>query len=424
MSRTSAVSRTSAAALNTIAPSVAPRARLDSIDLLRGIVMVVMALDHTRDFIHHDAFRFDPTDLTQTTPLLFMTRWVTHFCAPIFVFLAGVSAYLQRARGATRPELSRFLLTRGLWLVVLEFTVLRTVMWFNLDYSFFGLMQVIWVLGVSMIVLAGLIYLPLGAIATIGVAMILFHNALDGVRVTGWRPDAPALPATSILWIVLHQGGSQFHLFGSWGPRVVVLYPLIPWIGVMAAGYVFGRVYDLEPSRRTALLRNAGLALIAAFILLRATNLYGDPRPWQLQPSPVFTLLSFINTWKYPPSLLFLLMTLGPALMALSWFEQRPPGGVIGRAMVTFGRVPLFFYLLQWPLAHGLMVALSFAAGRDIAHLFRGLPEFYTMAPPDVGFPLWLVYVCWAAVVGVLFVLCRWYAGVKRRSQLPLLRYL
>jgi uncharacterized membrane protein len=410
--------------LETVVSAAPARTRLDSIDVLRGIVMVLMALDHTRDYIHHDAFRFDPTDLTQTTPLLFMTRWVTHFCAPVFVFLAGVSAYLQRARGATSAELSRFLLTRGLWLIVLEFTVVRLGMWFNVDYSFFSVLQVIWVLGVSMVVLAALVYLPLDAIGAIGIGIIVLHNTLDDVRVIGWRPDAPALPATSILWIVLHQGGSQFHLFGSSGPMVFVLYPLIPWIGVMAAGYAFGRVYDLEPSRRMALLRNTGLTLTAAFILLRASNLYGDPRPWQVESSAVFTFLSFINAWKYPASLLFLLMTLGPALMALAWFERRPATGTVGRAFVTFGRVPLFFYLLQWPLAHGLAVAMGFVAGRDVAHLFRGLPEIYTMAPPDVGFPLWSVYVCWAAVVGVLFVLCRWYAQVKRRSSLPILRYL
>jgi uncharacterized membrane protein len=420
------MNRPAAATLQTSAQAaVAVRPRLDSIDLLRGIVMVVMALDHTRDFVHHDAFRFDATDLTRTTTLLFMTRWVTHFCAPVFVFLAGVSAYLQRARGATNAELSWFLLTRGLWLVVLELTLVRVGTWFNVDYSvFFVNLQVIWVLGVSMVVLAGLVYLPLGAIAAIGVGIIVLHDTLDDVRVVGWRPDAPAVPATSILWILLHQGGSRFQLFGSSGPMVYVLYPLIPWIGVMAAGYAFGRIYDLEPSRRNRILRNTGLALMAAFIVLRATNLYGDPRPWQVQSSWIFTMLSFINTWKYPASLLFLLMTLGPALIALAWFERRPPTGAIGRALVTFGRVPLFFYLLQWPLAHGLMVALSVLAGRDIAHLFRGLPQFYTTAPPDVGFPLWSVYVCWAAVVGVLFVLCRWYAGVKRRYPLPILRYL
>jgi uncharacterized membrane protein len=206
---------------------------------------------------------------------------------------------------------------------------------------------------------------------------------------------------------------------------VFVLYPLVPWIGVMAAGYAFGVVYDLPAERRRRMLVAGGAALTAAFVLLRATNLYGDPSAWSPQPSALFTVFSFLNTTKYPPSLLFLLMTLGPALLALAWFESaRVPARPGARALTLVGRVPLFYYLLQWPLAHGTAVLLSAVAGKDIGYLFQGIPGFYTNAPPDAGFPLWVVYVCWAGVVGVLFLLCRWYADVKRRHPASLLRYL
>jgi uncharacterized membrane protein len=401
------------------------RARLQSIDAVRGAVMVLMALDHTRDYVHNVAFRFDPTDLTQTTTLLFLTRWITHFCAPAFVFLAGVAAYLQRARGATTAELSRFLFTRGLWLVVLEFTVVRTGTWFNLDYSFLGVMQVIWVIGVSMVVLAALVHLPFGVIASFGVGMIVLHNLLDGIRVQGWQgPGSPVPDAAARLWMILHQGNEFFPLFTWPGPVVFLIYPLVPWIGVMAAGYAFGRIYDLEAPRRRRILALTGTALVMAFVGIRAINIYGDPAPWQRQPTALFTLLSFVNTTKYPPSLLFLLMTLGPMLLVLAWLEPKRMENRAARALVTFGRVPLFFYLLQWPLAHALAIGVSLLAGKDIAYHFMSPPAFFTAAPPDSGFELSIVYVCWAVVVAVLYLLCSWFADVKRRHPQSLLRYL
>ena len=416
----------------TTSPAGAPaavaspaRPRLASIDALRGAVMVLMVLDHTRDFVHGGALRFDPTDLTQTTTLLFLTRWVTHFCAPIFVFLAGVAAYLQRARGATRAELSSFLLTRGLWLVVLEFTVIRFGTWFNLDYSFLGLMQVIWAIGVSMIALAALVHLPLAVTAVFGIGMIVLHNAFDGIQVQAWQgPGSPVPDAAARVWMILHQPGGMLPLFGWPGPVVWVMYPLIPWIGVMAAGYAFGRIYDLDASRRRRLLIVTGTALIVAFVGLRALNSYGDPQPWQGQQTWVFTLLSFLNVTKYPVSLLFLLMTLGPALLVLAWLEPRRMDNGVARALVIFGRVPLFFYILQWPLAHGLMIGVSLLAGKDVGYLFVSPPAFFTMAPADAGFPLWTVYLCWAALVFALFLLCRWFAEVKKRHPSALLRYL
>jgi uncharacterized membrane protein len=308
----------------TAAPAV--RSRLGSIDLLRGLVMIVMVLDHTRDFVHAGGLTSDPTNLANTTPMLFMTRWVTHYCAPIFVFLAGVGAYLQHSRGMTRRDLSRFLLTRGLWLIVLEATVIRITTWFNVDYSYLMTLQVIWTLGVSMIVLAALIYLPLRVIAVFGLAMIVLHNAFDGIRVMSWHgPGSPAPSVVAKLWILMHQPAEFFPVLGDGSPVVFVVYPLVPWIGVIAAGYVFGSIYTLDPARRRTLLLQLGLGLIATFVVIRATNLYGDPRPWSMQPSVLFTMFSFVNTTKYPVSLLYLLMTIGPALLALAWFESRTP---------------------------------------------------------------------------------------------------
>ena len=386
--------------------------------------MVLMALDHTRDFVHTDALHFDPTDLTHTTPALFFTRWVTHFCAPIFVFLAGVSACLQRARGASERELSRFLLTRGVWLIVLEFTVIRCGMWFNVDYAFLGVMQVIWAIGVSMIVLALLVHLPIRVTAAFGVGMIVFHNLFDGVRVAGWQgPGSPAPDPLARLWIVLHQPGDMFPIAGDSGPVVWVMYPLIPWIGVMAAGYVFGQVFTRDAAERRRILVRTGLAMVGAFVLLRSVNLYGDQAWWSIQDDAMFSVLSFVNATKYPPSLLFLLMTLGPALLALAWLDGRT-GGVAGRPFVLFGRVPLFFYILQWPLIHLAAIGLAGFAGKETAYLFRHPPELFTTAPPDAGFPLPVVYAVWLAVVLVLYVLCRWFAGIKRRSRSPILRYL
>ena len=401
------------------------RARLESIDVVRGAVMVIMVLDHTRDYVHNLAVAFDPTDLTRTTTMLFLTRWITHLCAPTFVFLAGVSAYLQRARGATTGELSRFLIARGVWLIVLEFTAVRFGNWFNFDYSFIGMVQVIWVIGVSMVVLAGLVRLPMRAIAAFGVGMIVLHNLLDGIHVQGWQgPGSPVPSAAARLWMVLHQGFELFPLFTWPGPVVFLIYPLIPWVGVMAAGYVFGQVYDLEASHRRRVLMRTGTPLVIAFIGIRALNVYGDPAPWQVQSSALFTMLSFVNTTKYPPSLLFLLMTLGPMMLALAWLDGRRMDNGPARALIIFGRVPLFFYLLQWPLAHGAAIGISLAAGKSVDHYFFSPPAFFTDVPPDAGFGLPVVYACWAAVIVVLYFLCRWYADVRRRHPRSLLRYI
>ena len=405
-------------------PSVSSvRARLGSIDLLRGLVMIVMVLDHTRDYVHVNGLAGDPTNLATTTTMLFMTRWVTHYCAPIFVFLAGVGAYLQTSRGMSTRDLSRFLVTRGLWLIVLEATVIRVTNWFNVDYSYLATLQVIWTLGVSMIVLAALIHLPLRAVAAFGLALIVAHNAFDGIRVASWQgPGSPVPSFGAKLWMLLHQPTELFPVLGDGSPVVLVIYPLVPWIGVIAVGYVFGAIYTLEPQRRRALLLRMGLGLIAAFVVIRATNLYGDPRPWSAQPSALFTVLSFINTTKYPVSLLYLLMTIGPAMLALAWFESRRQPSRVEQIVTRVGRVPLFFYLWQWPLAHGMALAVSAAAGKPTRQYFLSPPAVF--AAPASGFDLPVVYLCWATVLAVLIPMSLWFSRVKERNPAWWLKYL
>jgi uncharacterized membrane protein len=348
---------------------------------------------------------------------------------------------LQWARGKSKKDLSRFLVTRGLWLIVLEFTVVRLGVMFNLDYRFLGAAQVIWVIGVSMIVLAALIHLPLRGIAAFGIAMIFLHNLLDRIKVPSWRgPESPVPGAVEKLWIILHQPFEAFPIVGFPSPVVFVLYPVIPWVGVMAAGYAFGALYRMEAQRRRRLLLTMGSMATALFVILRLIDLYGDPSPWSRQKTAAFTILSFLNTTKYPPSLLFLLMTLGPAMLALAWFEsgsslQRvvtdrrsdsAPRSVADRIrnfFITFGRVPLFFYLLQWYTAHLISVVVHLAAGKPVGWMFSS-STILNGPPPGMGFSLWVVYACWIAGVLLLYPLCKWFARVKARRRDWWLSYL
>ncbi|HQR33177.1 MAG TPA: heparan-alpha-glucosaminide N-acetyltransferase domain-containing protein [Blastocatellia bacterium] len=394
--------------------------RVDAVDLLRGVVMVIMLLDHTREFVHREVLNFDPTDLTKTTTLLFFTRWITHFCAPVFVFLAGTGAYLQGARGKSKAELSKFLVTRGLWLILLELTLIRVIVWFNVDVHFAMMLQVIWVIGVSMIVLAGLIHLRLRTIAIISLTMIALHNALDLFRV---RPAAPGMAGPGFwasIWMVLHQPGIIFFTPTIHG---LVLYPLIPWIGVLAAGYCFGAVYQWTPEQRRGFLLKLGGGMLVCFVALRAINLYGDPLRWSVQKNAIFTLLSFLNVLKYPPSLLFLLMTLGGAIVALPWFE-RIEQGWLSRVFVTFGRVPLLFYVGQWISAHVMAISAGLLVGQPIGWQFTGLLDRPSPNPGNLGFSLWVVYLCWLLGLLLLYPICRWFADVKRRRKDWWLSYL
>jgi uncharacterized membrane protein len=371
------------------------RIRLTSIDTLRGLVMIVMALDHTRDFFASGGF--NPRDVTDTA--LFLTRWVTHFCAPTFIFLAGISAYLYGAQTQNTGGVSRFLLTRGLWLVLIEFTVVRLGWSFDLHFNYF-VAQVIFAIGVSMVALALFVHLPRPAIGFIGLAMIGGHNAFDGIK-------AEQLGAAAPLWHLLHQPG----LFGiAPGVKFFVLYPLIPWIGVMAAGYALGPVFTQERAARVQQLFMLGAAVTLGFFILRATNLYGDPAPWAIQDSLLATVLSFINCEKYPPSLLYLSMTLGPALMLVAALER--VRGPVADWIATFGRVPFFYYVVHIFLLHALAIAFAWATIGDIGWLFGSMAG---RKPAAYGLSLAGIYAVWLAVVVALYPLCRWFAGLKRR---------
>ena len=400
--------------------------RLDGIDWLRGLVMVVMLLDHTRDFVLENAYFSDPLDPSTTTPFLYFTRWITHLCAPTFVLLAGTSTGLQALRGVSRASLTRFLWTRGLWLVFLELTVVRALVYFNVDPSLLASLQVIWAIGCSMLALSVLIRLPMRMVGGIGLAIIVGHNLLDRVQVPMWQgPDSPLPTALQSLWMLLHQGGF-FPLGAPSAPVVHVFYPFLPWIGVIAAGYAFAELFELEPARRKRTLTLLGLSMLALVVALRLGHLYGDPLAWSAQPSTARTIMSFMNVQKYGPSLQFLLATLGLATLCLAWLEGRALSSWASRALVTFGRVPMFFYLLQWATAHIAGILVSALLGKSIAPYFMNDVDFFALDPlPDMGGPLWMVYACWALGTLLLYFPCRWYAGVKaRRKDLAILRYL
>ena len=400
--------------LDSVAYAPPTRQRVDSIDLLRGLVMVIMMLDHTRDYFSAEQFLFDPTDLSRTSIALFLTRWITHYCAPVFFFLAGTGAYLRGARGATPKEMSWFLVSRGVWLIVLELTIIRALITFDILPRGTYIGQTIWALGWSMIALAGLVHLPLRVTGAIGVLMILVHNAFDGIQVAQCVPGQPVCGAGDVLLRLLHVQGPI--MLGADGPMFIALYPLIPWIGVMAVGYVFGRLYTMDAVERRRILLRLGGAIVALFVVLRATNLYGDPITWSVQPrGAAFTALSFLNLTKYPPSLLYLCMTLGPSILLLAYLEHERRGR-FGMALVRFGRVPMLFYVLQWVFAHGVAFAAFAAAGKPTEALF-----LFHNNPPEVlaqaGFPLPIVYVFWIVGVLALYPICRWYAEVKRRRN-------
>lgn len=398
--------------------------RIYSIDLLRGVVMMIMLIDHTREFVHSAAMQFDPTDLSKTNAVIFFTRWITHYCAPVFVFLAGTSIFLQKLYGKTNAELSRFLLTRGLWLVILEFTVVRFGIVFNLDYySSVGMVQVIWVIGVSMIFMAALIYLPTKIVGAIGIAMIFLHNLFDRFQVPPATAfgGSPPPDLSQILMIVFHQQGA-IPVPGTAG-GIFVAYPLIPWIGVMAAGYAFGTLYGKERDLRRKWLYILGGAAVLLFVAVRLTNTYGDPSPWTSQETPGFTFLSFLNTTKYPPSLLFLAMTLGPAMLVLAMTDRIDGKAVWERICITFGRVPMMFYILQWFWAHLSGVVLTVLAGKDAGYFFRA-PMSGPPPPEGAGFPLWVVYAAWAVGLLILYPLCSWWGGLKRRNKHWVFSYL
>ena len=396
-------SQTLAAAAAAASPAPALRPRLDGIDFLRGLVMAIMVLDHARDFFGGGSM--NPRDVHDAG--LFLTRWITHFCAPIFVFLAGVSAFLYGTRGRSRREVARFLLSRGLWLMLIELTVVRFAWTFNLAYDFVFL-QVIWVIGCAMIVLAGLIHLPRWAIATFALTMILGHNLLDGIEMNG---------SLHWLWTMVHAPGM---LEPTPHMELLALYSLVPWVAVMAAGYALAPVFLRPEAERRRKLVALGLAVTAGFVVLRATNLYGDPTAWAWQGGLLPTVLSFINCEKYPPSLLYLAMTIGPGLILLGLLQSVRTG--LGRVIIAFGRVPFLFYVAHIMLLHAMAVVVAHLTIGDIGWLFRHMPELNK--PAGYGLTLPGVYALWVAALVLLYPMCRWFGALKQRCKDWWLSYL
>ncbi|MBM3877658.1 MAG: DUF1624 domain-containing protein [Verrucomicrobia bacterium] len=392
-------------------PAPAP-ARLESVDLLRGIIMALMALDHTRGWFSEATFY--PLDLDKTNVPLFLTRWVTHLCAPGFIFLAGAGAFLSTLRGMDRRGLSVFLITRGLWIALLEVTWVRCLGWtFNFDYHFVGL-SVLWAIAWSLVVLGVLVWLPVRWIAVFAVGMIATHNLFDHVKPADWG-------ALGWLWKVLHSPGG---ITPAPGFHIAVGYVLVPWMGVMALGFAVGALWQRPADERRKWLFCIGAGMTVVFFALRFTNGYGDTHAWSPQKNAVFTFFSMIHCEKYPPSLLFLLMTLGPLLMSLAWLERGTPR--LLSPLIVFGRVPLFYYLLHLPLLHGAAVLVAQVRfGRSdwlTTNQMPGVPP--TPVPPENGFGLPGVYLVWVAALLVLWPCCKWFADLKQRRRGKWLSYL
>ncbi|KZN35233.1 hypothetical protein N480_19505 [Pseudoalteromonas luteoviolacea S2607] len=384
--------------------------RLISLDVLRGIIIVLMALDHTR---HYWAITpFLPTDLDHTSPAWFFTRWITHFCAPLFVFLTGISAYLYREKVQSKLLLRNYLLSRGLWLILLEVTVINFSWQFAFDVVF---LQVIWVIGWSMILLAGLIYLPMKLLAAVSLSVIAFHNLLNDSEITSAMG-----PQLAWLWHLLHMPavvgqGNQLQVF--------IVYPLIPWFAVMALGYCIAPVFTISSASRYKALASCGLISIALFIILKVSNAYGDPNQFEVQASVISSLMSLLNNTKYPPSLLYLLMTIGPGLLLLIAIEKVSdlnPKTLWLNWLRVFGGVPLFYYLVHIPvinLSSKLFAWLQY--GRTVNFLEN--PETWpALYQPN----LWLAYLMWVILTITLYLPCKYYLNTKRTSQNWLVKYL
>lgn len=374
---------------------VAGGGRLTSIDALRGLVILLMAVDHTRDFFTN--VRFDPEDFTQGDTWLFLTRWITHFCAPVFVLLAGTSAGLMAERKST-ADVSKFLAIRGLWLIFAELTLVTFGWQFNLGPSFVLAWQVIWVIGASMLVMAVLIWLPFWAITAFGLIVVFGHNALDyGLfPAQDWSQPQP-------FWHILHNQGFTTDV----GIPSLMLYPLLPWIGVMPLGYALARLYRKPEEERRTLFLMLGLVCTSLFVILRFINGYGAPQHWEPQESAWYTVLDFFHALKYPPSLTFLLMTLGPGFLFLAYADRWH--GWFKDMLVMFGRVPFFFYIVHIYLIHALaMVAAELQGGG-----WRSVTVGFWQLPADYGFDLWVVWVMWFTVIALLYPACKWFADLK-----------
>ncbi|MGZ8538991.1 MAG: DUF1624 domain-containing protein, partial [Flavisolibacter sp.] len=385
--------------------------RVESIDLLRGLVMIIMALDHTRDFFHAPAWTQDPLDLNTTSPILFFTRWITHFCAPVFVFLAGTSIFFQDIR-KTKKELSVFLLKRGLWLILMEILVINFAFSFDITPNFIAL-QVIWTIGISMVIMGLMIWLPLPVILLTGLLIVFLHNSLDPYE-ANLNEQSPGL-----FYDLIHR--QSFHQINDF--TLLILYPFLPWTGLMMLGYCFGKLYTtyLEEERKKILIF-LGIALILFFIGLRISNAYGDNQLWSTQKNFLYSLFSFINTDKYPPSLLYLCMTIGPAILFLAFVKGR---NELSNFITVFGRVPFFYYVLHFYLLHFVSSICFLARGHTLAEGFTLYPgSLIRFNIPGEGYPLWVAYVAWISAILVLYPLCKWYSEYKRTHRHWWLSYL
>lgn len=378
--------------------------RIDSIDVLRGIVMVIMAIDHVRDFVHVQAFTDDPLNVLTTTPVLYFTRWITHLCAPTFVFLSGLSVYLQSVR-KSKAELSSFLFKRGIWLIFVEICLITLAMTFNPFYNLL-LLQVIWAIGISMVILGFLIRLPFKLILAIGLIIVLGHNLLD-------FPEAEPGFKAGFWWDLLHHG--SFAIYPIVGDHfLAIMYPFVPWTGLMILGYCFGIFFTAKftSAQRQKILLTFGLYLLAFFIVLRAINVYGDPHPWTTQADGFMTFLSFINVHKYPPSLAYMSVMIGIAILALAFLENVQ--NEISNAFRVFGRTAFFYYILHFYIAHLIAMLLFFYRGHSMDDAIRGLqkiPFLFAIAGEGVG--LGIVYLIWILLIAGLYPLCKWYDGYK-----------
>lgn len=383
--------------------------RIESIDILRGIVMIIMALDHVRDYFHISSFTEDPLNLTTTTPALYFTRWITHFCAPIFVFLSGMSIYLQGLR-KTKKELSVFLIKRGLWLIFAEVAIVTLGLSFNPLYNVL-MLQVIWAIGCSMAILGLLIYLPFNVILGLGLVIVLGHNLLDTFE------SASDFKA-NFWWDLLHHAGGPYQFAPS--HFVITLYPLIPWTGLMMLGYCAGIFYSkaFSVEQRSKTLTWLGIGLILFFVGLRFVNSYGNPFAWSVQKSSLFTVFSFINVQKYPPSLLYMCITIGPALILLAWIEKIQNG--FTKTIRIYGRTAFFYYLIHFYLIHLLSALCFFGRGhsmQDAINIATSNSLPFLFIKPGEGFNLSIIYLIWIAVVVSLYPLCKWYDAYKTKHK-------
>lgn len=383
--------------------------RLQSIDIVRGIVMIIMALDHTRDLIHITSITDSPTNLQTTTPALFLTRWITHICAPTFVFLSGVSAYLVFKKTNDLASTQRFLLTRGIWLVVLEFTLVNFGVWFDPNFNVF-LFGVFATIGFGFIILSLLLRASAKTILITGLSIIFLHNLSSFIP-----PEQTSL--SKVVMMLISQEAIPFGKQGLF----IMGYPPIPWLGIMLTGFAAGRLFELPIQTRKPLFFKMGLASLALFIILRSINVYGDSFQWAPQKSSLFTVLSFINVTKYPPSLVFCLLTLGGMFLLLSWVEGLQ--NKFTDIATVYGKVPLFYFLIHWYILHPLMFLIIFFQGYKYSDLVFGV----NLGRPKgiSGVNLWYTYLIWALVVILLYPICNWYGKYKEsHKEKKWLRYL